>query len=93
MVGVVVLAATVVAVVGGPERTEPLAFGVTTPGGATAAAELDAVEAAVAQRPEQPPAGDAERGRGLLLARAAVDRFSYERDGGTNRWVLVLGDP
>ena len=48
--------------------------------------------APVEARPEQPPAGDAERGRGLLLARAAVDRFSYERDGATNRWVLVLGD-
>ena len=41
---------------------------------------------------DQPPAVDAERGRGLLLARAAVDRFSYERDGATNRWVLVLDD-
>ena len=49
--------------------------------------------APVESMPEQPPAGDAERGRGLLLARAAVDRFSYERDGATNRWVLVLGDP
>ena len=49
--------------------------------------------APVEARPEQPPAGDAERGRGLLLARAAVDRFSYERDGTTNRWVLVLGAP
>ena len=48
--------------------------------------------APVEARPEQPPAGDAERGRGLLLARSAVDRFSYERDGATNRWVLVLGD-
>lgn len=48
--------------------------------------------APVEARPEQPPAGDAERGRGLLLARAAVDRFSYERAGATNRWVLVLGD-
>jgi serine/threonine-protein kinase RsbW len=40
----------------------------------------------------QPPAVDAERGRGLPLARAALDRLSYERDGTTNRWVLVLGD-
>lgn len=48
--------------------------------------------APVEATPEQPPAGDAERGRGLLLARSAVDRFSYERDGATNRWVLVLGD-
>jgi anti-sigma regulatory factor (Ser/Thr protein kinase) len=40
---------------------------------------------------EQPPAVDAERGRGLRLARTAVDRVSYERDGSTNRWVLVLG--
>ncbi len=49
--------------------------------------------APVAAEAEQPPAVDAERGRGLLLARAAVDRFSYERDGTTNRWVLVLGGP
>ena len=49
--------------------------------------------APVATEAEQPPAVDAERGRGLLLARAAVDRFSYERDGATNRWVLVLGAP
>ena len=48
--------------------------------------------APVEARPERPPAGDAERGRGLSLARAAVDRFSYERDGTTNRWVFVLGD-
>lgn len=48
--------------------------------------------APVEATPERPPAGDAERGRGLLLARSAVDRFSYERDGATNRWVLVLGD-
>ena len=47
--------------------------------------------APVETRPDQPPAGDAERGRGLSLARAAVDRFSYEREGATNRWVLVLG--
>ncbi len=43
--------------------------------------------------PGRSPAVDAERGRGLPLARAAVDRFSYERDGTTNRWVLVLGGP
>ncbi len=43
--------AVVVTVADGPERTEPLAFGVTTPGGATAGAELDAVEATVGERP------------------------------------------
>ena len=43
--------------------------------------------------PGQSPAVDAERGRGLLLARAAVDRLSYERHGTTNRWVLVLDGP
>ncbi|MGY1781495.1 ATP-binding protein [Geodermatophilus sp. SYSU D01036] len=36
------------------------------------------------------PPDDAERGRGLELARAAVDAVHYERDGNRNRWVLVL---
>lgn len=49
--------------------------------------------APVAAGAEPLPAVDAERGRGLLLARAAADRFSYERDGTTNRWVIVLDDP
>ena len=34
-----------------PRRTEPLAFGVTTPGGPRATAELDAVEAVAGERP------------------------------------------
>jgi len=31
----------------------------------------------------------AERGRGLILARRAVDEVGYERDGTTNRWHLA----
>jgi beta-mannanase len=82
--GLVVLAATVVAVVDGPERTEPLAFGVTTPGGATAAAELDAVEAAVGERPSlvltyadfttPPPVADLD----AVAARGAVPVVTWE---------------
>lgn len=45
------LAIAVATAIDDPERTEPLAFGVSTPGGATAGAELDAVEAVVGQRP------------------------------------------
>jgi anti-sigma regulatory factor (Ser/Thr protein kinase) len=30
----------------------------------------------------------AERGRGLILARRAVDEVGYRRDGTTNRWHL-----
>ena len=84
VVGLVVLAATVVAVVDGPERTEPLAFGVTTPGGATAAAELDAVEAAVGERPSlvltyadfttPPPVADLD----AVAARGAVPVVTWE---------------
>ena len=36
------------------------------------------------------PPDDAERGRGLELARAAADALHYERDGDLNRWVVVL---
>jgi mannan endo-1,4-beta-mannosidase len=84
LVAVVVLAVTVVAVVDGPERTEPLAFGVTTPGGATAAAELDAVEAAVGERPSlvltyadfttPPPVADLD----AVAARGAVPVVTWE---------------
>lgn len=35
------------------------------------------------------PGEDAESGRGLALAVAAVDDMHYERSGGRNRWVLV----
>ncbi|GAA1479296.1 ATP-binding protein [Nocardioides aestuarii] len=35
------------------------------------------------------PGEDAESGRGLALALAAVDDMRYERSGGRNRWVLV----
>ena len=36
------------------------------------------------------PGEDAERGRGLPLARASVDAVEYQRDGIANRWVLTL---
>lgn len=35
------------------------------------------------------PDEDAESGRGLALALAAVDDMRYERSGGRNRWLLV----
>jgi len=35
------------------------------------------------------PDEDAESGRGLALAIAAVDDMRYEHSGGRNRWVLV----
>lgn len=35
------------------------------------------------------PGDEAESGRGLALALAAVDDMRYERSGGRNRWVLV----
>lgn len=35
------------------------------------------------------PEEDAESGRGLALALAAVDDMRYERSGGRNRWLLV----
>jgi mannan endo-1,4-beta-mannosidase len=60
-VGLAALAA--VACTGGParpRRTAPLAFGVTTPGGPQATAELDAVEAVAGERP------------GLVLSYAAL---------------------
>jgi len=44
----------------------------------------------VSQGPGGWPPDDAERGRGLELARAAVDALRYERVDGRNRWVLVL---
>lgn len=37
-----------------------------------------------------PPPDDAERGRGLLMARTALDSLQHQRDGATNRWVLRL---
>jgi serine/threonine-protein kinase RsbW len=37
------------------------------------------------------PDEQAEHGRGIPLARAAVDEVAYERTGTTNRWHLVLG--
>jgi serine/threonine-protein kinase RsbW len=44
----------------------------------------------VAPGPGGWPPDDAERGRGLELARAAADVLRYERDGGRNRWVVVV---
>ncbi|MBZ5732916.1 ATP-binding protein [Nocardioides sp. TRM66260-LWL] len=37
------------------------------------------------------PDEDAESGRGLALALAALDELAYERDGGRNRWHLRCG--
>ena len=37
------------------------------------------------------PDEDAESGRGLALALAALDHLSYERDGDCNRWHLRCG--
>jgi len=42
--------------------------------------------------PEAPSAAAshvAERGRGLALARTAVDEVAYRRDGSMNRWRLT----
>lgn len=42
------------------------------------------------------PGDDAEGGRGLALARAAVDDLDYRHDGGTNHWTIrrvVSGSP
>jgi serine/threonine-protein kinase RsbW len=44
----------------------------------------DVIEAAV--EPDDPLA---ESGRGLVLARSALDEFAYERDGDHNHWHLV----
>ncbi|MGY1691658.1 glycosyltransferase family 2 protein [Geodermatophilus sp. SYSU D01105] len=67
-----------------PERTEPLAFGVTTPGGARAAGEVDAVEAATGERPSlvvvyvdftaAPPVGDLD----AIAARGATPVVTWE---------------
>jgi len=35
------------------------------------------------------PDDSAESGRGLAMARAAVDEFHYRRDGSTNQWRIV----
>ncbi len=35
------------------------------------------------------PGEEAESGRGLALAVAAVDELRYERDGGRNRWTMI----
>lgn len=37
------------------------------------------------------PDEDAESGRGLALAVAALDELSYTRDGDCNRWILRCG--
>lgn len=44
----------------------------------------DVIESAVA--PDDPLA---ESGRGLVLARAALDEFAYQREGSHNHWHLV----
>lgn len=42
------------------------------------------VDLAAATMPDE----DAESGRGLAMALAALDHLSYERDGDRNRWLL-----
>ena len=44
------------------------------------------VEAALARVPDEM----AEAGRGIALARSAVDEVTYERTGSTNRWRVLL---
>ncbi|MGY1705226.1 glycoside hydrolase family 26 protein [Geodermatophilus sp. SYSU D00697] len=84
-VGATVGAAVLTAATGdAPERTEPLAFGVTTPGGARATGELDAVEAATGERPSlvvvyvdftaAPPVGDLD----AIAARGATPVVTWE---------------
>lgn len=36
------------------------------------------------------PAGAADRGRGLAIAKALLDELTYRREDGTNRWTLVV---
>ena len=38
---------------------------------------------------ESPPDGLAESGRGLEIARATLDEFTYQRTGESNHWHLV----
>ena len=38
---------------------------------------------------EPPPDGLSESGRGLEIARASLDEFTYQRAGESNRWHLV----
>jgi hypothetical protein len=75
-----------------PRRTQPLAFGVTTPGGPQATAELDAVEAVAGERPSlvlfyaalaaPPPLADLD----AVAARGATPVLTWEpwdpADGG-----------
>jgi serine/threonine-protein kinase RsbW len=43
----------------------------------------------VIERADAPDDPLAESGRGLMLARAALDEFAYERSGEVNHWHLV----
>ncbi|WP_369256469.1 glycoside hydrolase family 26 protein [Geodermatophilus amargosae] len=77
---------------GRPRRTEPLAFGVSTPGGPQATAELEAVEAVTGERPSlvlsyvalgaPPPLADLD----AVVARGATPMVTWEpwdpADGG-----------
>ena len=60
-----------------PDRVEAS----LTDGGSPADIDLES-----ASFPDEP---FAESGRGLALARAAVDELHYERDGSANRWRVV----
>ena len=59
--------------------------------GAEAHVDLDAASMPESGDPDDLDAvlALAEDGRGLALARAAVDELVYEREGSTNRWFLV----
>jgi serine/threonine-protein kinase RsbW len=50
--------------------------------GGPAAVDLDDARVMAAE--------DAERGRGLPMTLASVDRLTYERRDGTNRWSLAV---
>jgi serine/threonine-protein kinase RsbW len=47
------------------------------------------VEAVEVEPQESMPEPEAESGRGLPMAQAALDELSYERDDGRNVWTMV----
>ena len=49
----------------------------------------DGNESATDLHTVQMPDFDAERGRGLALARSALGELSYQREGGSNHWLLT----
>ena len=49
----------------------------------------DGNESAADLHTVQMPDFDAERGRGLALARSALGELSYQREGGSNHWLMT----